>query len=57
MKSLVYYAKLLAWAALLWFFSGFVTEAGGKSLNVVWESIAGSTTGQDKCAFEKEADK
>jgi hypothetical protein len=25
---------------LLWFLSGFVSEAGGRTLNIVWESVA-----------------
>ncbi|MGO7394952.1 hypothetical protein ACC684_29975 [Rhizobium ruizarguesonis] len=46
MKSPNYYAKLLAWTALLWFFSGFLNEAGAKTLDVVWETVVGQRPAQ-----------
>jgi hypothetical protein len=45
MGSREHYTKLLAWTALLWFLSGFVSEAGGRTLNIVWESVADFATG------------
>jgi hypothetical protein len=47
MGSRKHYTKLLAWTALLWFLSGFVSEAGGRTLNIVWESVAEIATDAD----------